>query len=268
MLLISTEMYIQLMQVLQKGSKRCTLCHLGKSIDILREALATITKLAVRTGNVGMSVVDIAGQQHASMHLTPVSTHLLAILTTSVEVGHLIGTKDVVHIFGQFCLQWSHDSKLFAYENLGKQVLCSGEHHRLLAEVLNEGALGQELWHIAHLVTGLLGEALTGAWENGSTNKYGYIRKVCDKLPHKGQILCTIVLSRYVDLQECNVNVTQVIIVPLVRVADEQFTLWVVVFQPIFEGSAYEATSIIVANIFNEKSILSLRLAVSNCIIL
>ena len=59
MLLESAEMNVQLMEVFQKGSQRCACCHLGKSIHILREALATITKFAIRTGNVGMGVIDI-----------------------------------------------------------------------------------------------------------------------------------------------------------------------------------------------------------------
>ena len=243
MLLKATEMNIQLMQMLQKGSKGCARSHLGKSIDILGEALSTIAKLAVRTGDVGVGVVDIAGQQHAGMYLAPVSTHLLTVLAAGVEVGHLIGSKDIVHILGQLCLQRGHHSKLLTYENLGEQVLCSSEDHRLLAEVLQEGTLGEELGHIAHLMAGLLGEALTGAGEDGGAHEHGHIRQISDEFFHQGKVLCTIVLGRYVDLQESDVNVAQIIIVTLVGVADEQFTLWVVVFQPVFEGSTYEATS-------------------------
>ena len=59
MLFKSTEMNIQLMKMLQKGSKGCALCHLSQSIDILREAFDTITVLTLWTRNVGMGVVDI-----------------------------------------------------------------------------------------------------------------------------------------------------------------------------------------------------------------
>ena len=58
-LLHPTEMHIQLVQVLQQGAEGRTLCHLGKGIDVLGEALATVTELAVGTGDVGVGVVDI-----------------------------------------------------------------------------------------------------------------------------------------------------------------------------------------------------------------
>lgn len=60
MLLEAAEMNIQLMQMLQKGAKGCALGHLGKGIDILGEALATITKLTIRSGDIGVGVIDIA----------------------------------------------------------------------------------------------------------------------------------------------------------------------------------------------------------------
>jgi len=177
------------------------------------------------------------------MYLAPVSTHLFAVLAAGVEVGHLVGSKDIVHILGEFCLQRSHHGKLLTHKNLGEQVLCAGEDHRLLAEVLEEGTLGEELRHIADLMAGLLGEALTGAGKDGGAHEYGHIRQVSDEFLHQGEVLRTIVLGRYVDLQEGNIDTTQVIIVTLGRVADEQFALWIVMLQPIFEGSAYEATS-------------------------
>jgi hypothetical protein len=88
-----------------------------------------------------------------------------------------------------------------------------------------------------------LRKTVTGTRENGGSHKHGHIRKVCDEFLHQCQILRTIVLSGYVDLQESNVDVTQVIVVTLVGVTYEQFTLRVVMFQPVFEGSTYEATS-------------------------
>ncbi len=229
MLLKAAEMHVQLMKMLQQGSKGRTLGHLGKGIDILRETFSAITELAVRTGDIGVGVVDIARQEHTGMHLAPVSTHLLAILAAGIEVGDLIGTKDIVHILGEFCLQRGHHCELLTHEDLGEQVLCSGEDHGLLAEVLDEGALGEELRHIAHLMAGLLGEALTGAWENGCTYKHRHIRELCDKFLHQCQVLRTIILSGHMNLQECNINFAQIIIVSLRRVTDEQFTLRVIV---------------------------------------
>ena len=236
-------MNVQFMEVFQQSSKGCSLGHLGEGVDILGEALAAITKLTIRAWNISVGIVDVTRQQYASMHLAPVGTHLLAILTAGIEIGHLVGPEHIVHILGQLGLKRRHDSKLLAHKNLGEQVLCSSENHCLLSEILNEGALGQELWHIAHLVTGLLGEALTGARKDGGAHEHGHIGQVGDEFLHQREILRTIILGRHMDLQECNVDVTQVIVVTLVRVADEQFTLWIVMLQPIFEGSAYEATS-------------------------
>ena len=45
------------------------------------------------------------------------------------------------------------------------------------------------------------------------------------------------------DLQEGDVNVCHRIVVTLSRVTDEKFTLRIVVFQPILQGSTYEAAS-------------------------
>ena len=236
-------MHIQLVQVFQQSPKWRTFCHLSKSIDIFGETFTAITELAVRTGDIGVGVVDIAGQQHAGMYLAPVCSHLLAILAAGIEVGNLIGSKDIVHILGEFCLQRGHHGEFLTHENLGEQVLCSGEDHGLLAEVLDEGALGEELRHIAHLMASLLGKPFTGAGKDGGAHENGHIGQVGDEFLHQRKVLRAIVLGRYVDLQEGNINVTQVIVVPLWRVTDEKFTLRVVVFQPIFEGSTNEATS-------------------------
>lgn len=230
-LLHPTEMHIQLVQVLQQGSKGCALGHLGKGVDILGEALATVAKLAVGAGDVGVGVVDVAGEENAGVHLAPVGTHLLAVLAAGVEVGHLIGTEHIVHILGQLGLQRGHHGELLAHEDLGEQLVCASEHHRLLAEVLQEGSFGQKLGHIAHLMAGLAGENLAGARQDGGAYEHGHIGQLGDKLLHQRQVLRTIVLGRHVDLQERDVNTTQVIVVPLGRVADEQFTLRVVMLQ-------------------------------------
>ena len=155
MLLHPMEMNIELVEMLQKCSKRRAFCHLCKSIDLLGEALATIAELAIGAGDVGVSVVDVAREEDACVHLAPVGSHLLAVLAAGVEVGHLVGSEHVVHVLGQFSFQGRHHSELLAHEDLGEQFLCTGEDHRLLAEVFEEGALGEELWHIAHLMASL-----------------------------------------------------------------------------------------------------------------
>ena len=35
------------------------------------------------------------------MYLAPVASHLLAILTASIEVGYLVGSEDVVHVLSE-----------------------------------------------------------------------------------------------------------------------------------------------------------------------
>ena len=101
MLLESTEVNVEFVEVLKESTERCTLGHLGEGIDILREALATITELAIRTGDKGVGVVDVAGEEHAGVYLAPVASHLLAVLSASVEVGYLVGSEDVVHVLGE-----------------------------------------------------------------------------------------------------------------------------------------------------------------------
>ncbi len=71
MLLHPAEMHIELMQMLQQRSERRALRHLGEGVHVLGEALATIAKLAVRTWNVGVGVVNVTRQKDASMHFTP-----------------------------------------------------------------------------------------------------------------------------------------------------------------------------------------------------
>ena len=177
MFLKTSEVNVELMEVLKESSERSTLGHLSEGIDILREALATIAELAVRTWDVGVGVVDVARQQHACMYRTPICTHLLAIFAASIEVGYLVCTKHIVHVFSELCLQWSHYSKLLTNENLCEQLMRTGEYHRLLLEILYVGALGEELWHVVYAMAGLLAEEVAGAWEDGGAHEDGYVRK-------------------------------------------------------------------------------------------
>ena len=121
--------------------------------------------------------------------------------------------------------------------------MCAGEDHGLFLKVLDMGALGQELWHIAYLMAGLLGETVTGAGQNGGAHEHRHIGQVGDEFLHQREVLRTIVLGRHVDLQERDIDIAQVIIVALVRVADEEFAFRVVMLLPVFQGSAHEATS-------------------------
>lgn len=105
MLLKSTEMHIQLVQWLKESAKRNASAHLGEGVDILREALATIAELTVRTGDIGVGVVDVAGEEHAGVYLAPVASHLLAVLAAGIEVGDLVGSEDVVHVLGELGLE-------------------------------------------------------------------------------------------------------------------------------------------------------------------
>ena len=60
MFLKTSEMDIEIMQWLKQLAKRCACGHLREGIDILRETLAAIAELAIRTRDVGVSVVDVA----------------------------------------------------------------------------------------------------------------------------------------------------------------------------------------------------------------
>ena len=153
MFLHPTEMNVQLMQMLQQRSERSAFGHLGEGINILREAFATVAELAIGTRDVGVGVVDVAREEDTGMHLAPVGTHLLAILAAGVEVGHLVGSEHIVHIFGQLGLKRGHHRELLADKDLGKQFMRTGEHHGLLLEVFDESTLGKELRHIAYLMT-------------------------------------------------------------------------------------------------------------------
>ena len=152
MLFDSTEMNIQLMKMLQKCSEWRSLGHLREGIDILREAFASITELTIRSRHIRVSIVDVAREEDARVDLAPVGSHLFAVFAAGIEIGDLVCAEDIVHILGQLGFQRGHHGELLAHEDFGEQLVSAGEDHRLLPEVLDEGALGQELGHIAHLV--------------------------------------------------------------------------------------------------------------------
>ena len=154
MLLNSAEVNIKFMQMLQERSERRALRHLSEGIHVLGKAFAAVAVLAIRTRHVGVRVVDVARKEDTGVHLAPVSSHLLAVFAAGVEVGDLVGSEHVVHIFGEFGFQRGHHGELLADENLGEQLVGTGEHHGLLLEILDMRALGEELGHIVDLVPG------------------------------------------------------------------------------------------------------------------
>ena len=180
MLFHASEMDVEFMKWFQQGAEGGTFGHLGEGVDILGEALAAVAVLAIGTGYIGMRIVDVARQQHAGVHLAPVGSHLLAVFAAGVEVGHLVGSEDVVHILGELGLEGAHHGELLAHKNACEQLMRAGEDHRLLAKVLNMRALGKELGHITHLVACLTSQHVAGAREDGGADEDGDIGKFLD----------------------------------------------------------------------------------------
>ena len=127
-----------------------------------------------------MGVVDVARQKNAGVHFTPVSTHLLAVLFASIEIGYFIRTEDIVHVLGQLCLQRTHHRKFLTHEDLCQQVLSTREDHRLLVEVLNERTLRKELRHVIDVMSGLFGKHSTCSRKNRRAYKDRYVRQILD----------------------------------------------------------------------------------------
>ena len=227
--------------------------HLRKGVDVLREALAAVAEFAVRAGHVGMGVVDVAREEAASVDLCPVGPHFLAILLDRVEVGDLVGAKDIVRVLREFGLERGHHRELLRGEDLSKKVEVEGrgrgiwklygEHHRLLFEVLDMRPLREELGHVAHLVSCLLREAIRGAGENRRPHKDWHIGELRDELLHERQVLRPVIFRRHMDLQEGDVDLREIVVVPLRRVGDEKPRLGIVLLEPVLEGSTHEAAA-------------------------
>ncbi len=96
MLLHPTEMHIQFVQVLQQGSQGCALGHLGKGVDILGEALATVAVLAVGTWNIGVGVIDVTRETTVLLilcnrDLQRMQPHLLCpLILSNLNMCHLL----------------------------------------------------------------------------------------------------------------------------------------------------------------------------------
>lgn len=52
-----------------------------------------------------------------------------------------------------------------------------------------------------------------------------------------------VIFRRHVNLQERNVDVREVVIIPLRRVGDEKPRLWIILLEPVLKGSTYEAAA-------------------------
>ena len=95
-------------------------------------------------------------------------------------------------------------------------------------------------------MAGLTREHLAGAFLRGGgdgADEHGHVGHVPNALLHQREVLRAVVLGGDVNLQERDADPAQVIIVAIGRVTDEQLALRMIVFQPIFKGSAHEATS-------------------------
>ena len=118
MFLEPSEVDIEFVERREERAEGGTGGHLREGVDIFREALATVATLAVRPRNVGVRVVDVAGEEAARVDLRPIRTHLLAVLLHRVEVSHFIRTEYIVGILRDFRLKRRHDGELLRGEDL------------------------------------------------------------------------------------------------------------------------------------------------------
>lgn len=58
----SAEVDVEFVERSKEGAEGGACGHLGKGVDVLGEALAAVTELAVGTGDVGVGVVDVTGE--------------------------------------------------------------------------------------------------------------------------------------------------------------------------------------------------------------
>ena len=167
-------MNVELVERGEELAEGGTFGELGEGVDVLREALSSVAELAVGTGDIGVGVVDVAGEEAARVDLRPVGAHLLAVFADSIEIGHLVGAKDIVRILRDLGLERRHHRELLAREDrrkkreilgrgLGISRDVAGPDHRLLAEVLDVGTLRQELRHVADVMPCFLRQHVRGA---------------------------------------------------------------------------------------------------------
>lgn len=246
MLLKAPEMDVEFVERGEQGAERRARRQLREGVHVLREALAAVAALAVRTGDVGVRVVDVARQQAARVDLRPIGTHLFAILLHRVEVGHLVRAEDVVRILRDLRLKGGHHREPLAgedprQERQRRRVALDGEDHRLPPEVLDVRALRQELRHVEDAMPRLPREPRRGARQDRRPHEHRHIRELPDQLLHKGQILRPVVLRRHMDLQERDIDCRKVVIVSLRRIRDVHLAiLRVVLLNPGLERPAHK----------------------------
>ena len=246
MLLKAPEMDVEFVERGEQGAERRARRQLREGVHVLREALAAVAALAVRTGDVGVRVVDVARQQAARVDLRPIGTHLFAILLHRVEVGHLVRAEDVVRILRDLRLKGGHHREPLAgedprQERQRRRVALDGEDHRLPPEVLDVRALRQELRHVEDAMPRLPREPRRGARQDRRAHEDGHVRQPLNQRPHQRQVLRAVVLGRHVDLKERDVDVAQVVVEALGRVAHAARAVrGVVLLQPRLQGAAHE----------------------------
>ena len=96
----------------EEFAERTVFSELREGVDVFREALAAVAQFTIGSGNIGMSIVDVAGKQNTRMNLCPVTTHLLHILLRSVEVRDLICSEHIVNVLGKLGFERRHHRKL------------------------------------------------------------------------------------------------------------------------------------------------------------
>lgn len=245
-LLHSPEMDVEFVERGEQGAERRARRQLREGVHVLREALAAVAALAVRTRNVGVRVVDVARQQAARVDLRPVRAHLLAVLLHGVEVRHLVRAEDVVRILRDLRLKGGHHHEPLAGEDPRQERQCrrvalDGEDHRLPPEVLDVRALRQELRHVEDAMPRLPREPRRGARQDRRAHEDEHVRQPLDQRPHQRQVLRAVVLGRHVDLKERDVDVAQVVVEALGRVAHAARAVrGVVLLQPRLQGAAHE----------------------------
>ena len=239
----------------EKFAEGGTLGQLGEGIHVLRETFSSVAELAVGARDIGVGVVDVAGEEAARVDLRPVGAHLLAVFADRIEVGHLVGAEDIVRVLRDFGLERRHHRELLAREDrrekreilgrsLGIARDVAGPDHRLLAEVLDVGALGQELRHVADVMPRFLRQHVRGARQNRRANEDRHIGQFANQILHQRQILRSVILRRNVDLQEGHVDLREVVVVTLGRIGHQHLDIRrVILLQPGLERSTHEAAT-------------------------
>ena len=252
MLFKSTEVDVELVERGEELAEGGVFGEFREGVHVLREALAAIAELAIWTWDIGVGVVDVAGEEAAGVDLCPVCPHLLAVLADSIKVGDLVGAEDIVRILRDLRFEGRHHRELLAREDrrekreilgrgLGIARNVAGPDHRLLAEVLDVGALGQELRHIADMMPRFLRQHVRGARQNRRANEYRHVGQLADQLLHQRQVLRPVILRRDVNLQERNIHRREIVIVSLRRIGHQNFDICrVILLDPGLERSAHK----------------------------